>query len=78
MPVGDEYRYANGNTYIETESGPLFMWECRECGKPAAASFEYTGTVRCGGCWRRRHPMPMDASSPHQPQPSGRAAGLRF
>lgn len=64
MSVGDEHRYANGNTYIETESGPLFLWQCQECGRDAAASFEYRGIVRCGGCWRKRHPMPSAAARP--------------
>ena len=55
MAVGDEYRYSNGNTYVVTDAGPVVMWRCDDCGAPAATCFEYTGIVRCSGCWPKFH-----------------------
>lgn len=55
MAVGDTYYYLDGRPYVETEGGPNITWTCSDCGKPAVASFEYTGRVRCGGCWRKLH-----------------------
>lgn len=55
MAIGDEHHYANGNSYIVTEMGPMITWHCQDCGNPAAASLEYTGTVRCSACWPKFH-----------------------
>lgn len=55
MAVGDTYYYSSGRPYVQTEGGPCFTWECSDCGGPAIAAFEYTGTVRCGACWVKYH-----------------------
>lgn len=55
MAVGDEYHYSDGRSYVETEHGPNIWWTCRDCGKPAAACFDYTGVVRCSACWPKFH-----------------------
>jgi len=55
MAVGDEHRYSDGRIYVETEWGPNIWWTCADCGAPAAACFEYTGVVRCSGCWPKFH-----------------------
>jgi hypothetical protein len=55
MAVGDEHRYSDGRVYVETEWGPNIWWTCTDCGAPAAACFEYTGVVRCSGCWPKFH-----------------------
>jgi hypothetical protein len=55
MAVGDTYYYANGNSYIQTDSGPMVMFTCDDCGRPAAASLDYVGRVRCSACWPMFH-----------------------
>ncbi len=55
MAVGDEHSYGDGRMYVETVSGPMVWFHCEDCGKPAAVCLEYTGKVRCSGCWPMFH-----------------------
>ena len=55
--IGDIHSYENGNTYVETEMGPMITWHCDICGKPAAAAIEYRGPVKCVACWRAFHQL---------------------
>lgn len=57
MAAGDVHHHADGREWIETESGPLVMVTCDDCGRPAAAALEYRGRVRCSACWPRFHKL---------------------
>lgn len=51
MAVGDQYQYANGNTYIQTDAGPIVLTTCFLCGGSASADLECkVSAVRCSGC----------------------------
>jgi hypothetical protein len=51
MAVGDQHQYANGNTYIETDAGPIVLTQCFVCGGSASADLECkVSAVRCSGC----------------------------
>lgn len=65
MAIGDVYHYSDGRPYIETEHGPNIWWTCRDCGAPAAASFGYTGIVRCSGCWPKHWGIRMEVLEPY-------------
>ena len=53
--VAGDYHVVDGKGFFETEMGPMVTVTCDDCGRPAAASIEYVGPVRCGGCWRLVH-----------------------
>lgn len=58
MAVGDEYRYLNGNTYIETDGGPLVYGRCFHCGATALTRIDIRmADVLCGRCLANKHEM---------------------
>ena len=58
MAVGDVHRYANGNTYVETDAGPIVLTECFLCGNSASANLECkVSAVRCSGCLAKEHQL---------------------
>lgn len=74
MAAGDTYYYQDGRPYVETEGGPCVMWTCSDCGAPAAVAFEYTGKVRCGGCWSKLHGLGPKRTQLVKPMISGPSA----
>ena len=58
MAVGDQHQYANGNTYVETDAGPIVLTTCFLCGGAASADLECrVSAVRCSGCLARQYEL---------------------